>query len=188
MIQRLAAGFRQTRLRERGGVNLYQYVLGNPVNAADPLGLWQFTITGGYIGGGQLTFGNNGGSGLFNGQWNWGLKVGAAIGLSIGLDGSDSGCRKKGPSFGANASATLGNFALGGGTSYDYDSKSEIGTLSYGGRLGPFSSSRIWTLDDHGRLVDPRESASLSNFGASAFAGFGLNYAGKKPSSGFCLP
>jgi hypothetical protein len=169
-------------------MNLYGYVGNNPLNNIDRLGLWQITISGGYIGGGQLTLGNNGGSGLFNGQWNWGVKVGAALGLSIGVDGSDSGCRKEGPSFGMNVAGTLGNGALGTNASYDYDGNSEEGTLSYGGRVGPFGSNTSWTMDGHGRLVNPRQSFGLSNFGASVFGGLGLNYAGKTPGSGTCLP
>jgi RHS repeat-associated protein len=175
-------------IQERGGLNLYGYVGGDPLNRWDTLGLWQITISGGYIGGGQITLGNNGGSGLFNGQWNFGLKFGAAVGTSGSLDFSDSGCRKEGASFGSSVSGTLGGPLAGVGASIDYDGNSEEGTVVYGGRRGPFGSNTNWTLNDRGQLVNPRQSFGLSNYGASVFAGIGLNYAGKKPSNSSCLP
>jgi RHS repeat-associated protein len=174
---------------EEGGMNLYGYVGNSPINSVDPLGLWQITVSLAYIGGGQVTFGNNGGSTIFNGQWNGGLKVGGGAGLSISVDASDSGCREQGPWFAGNASGSIGGAGYGTNASYDYDGGKHEGTLSYGGRFGPFSSNTNWTFDDNNSTpTTPRQSAGLSNYGASVFAGFGVSYAGKKPSNGSCLP
>jgi RHS repeat-associated protein len=73
------------------GPNLYEYVRNDPTNGFDPLGLWQFTISGGGILGGSFTFGNNGGSNWFNGQWNVGAYIGVGEGLSANLDPNDTG-------------------------------------------------------------------------------------------------
>jgi RHS repeat-associated protein len=77
--------------------NLYTYSISDPISLIDPLGLWQVTITAGGLAGlaGQITFGNNGGCGLFsgliNGQWNAGFKVGVGVGASIDLDIHNTG-------------------------------------------------------------------------------------------------
>jgi hypothetical protein len=81
---------------EWGGINLYRYVANNPIDRIDPLGLWQITIEGGVFWGGQITFGNNGGSGIFNGQWNLGVHAGFGEGLAFSLDPKNSGCHSKG--------------------------------------------------------------------------------------------
>jgi RHS repeat-associated protein len=84
-----------------GGTNAYAYVGGMPLSAIDPLGLWQFTLSGGAFFGAELTFGNNGGTGtgwesLFNGQWNLGADVGLGFGVNASLDTTNSGCDKPG--------------------------------------------------------------------------------------------
>ena len=67
-----------------GGINLYGYVANNPVNAIDPLGLWQFTISGEFILGGSITFGNNGG------QTNIGFTAGFGVGFSGNFNPDDN--------------------------------------------------------------------------------------------------
>src|SRR6185437_293022 len=79
-----------------GGISTYAYVSGDPIDYVDPNGLWQITIEGGYFFGGQITFGNNGGSGLFNGQWNVGVRGGFGEGLALSVDPKNSGCHAKG--------------------------------------------------------------------------------------------
>jgi RHS repeat-associated protein len=86
---------------ERGGLNLYDYVANNPINAIDSLGLWQETVTVGDGLGGMITFGNNGG------QWNVGAQVGPIEGLSSSLDPTDSGSSPSGFSGAAQTSVTL---------------------------------------------------------------------------------
>jgi RHS repeat-associated protein len=117
-----------------GDVNLYRYCGNGPVNWKDPLGLWQLTIGGGLGGfGGSLTFGNNGGSGLFNGQWNSGAHVGLGAGLYGSLDPFDSGCHINETVWGFDADGAVGmgegidvSIHLGNGTQENQDS-AEIG-------------------------------------------------------------
>lgn len=81
-------------LGERGGINLYDYVGNNPIIRIDPLGLWQVSITVPVFTGlgAKVTFGNNGGSGWFNGQWNAGGYIGAEMGEgAIDVNLHDSG-------------------------------------------------------------------------------------------------
>jgi RHS repeat-associated protein len=70
---------------ESGGINLYGYVGNDPVNAIDPLGLWQFTIGGAIYLGGIVSFGHN------SGRWNLDITAGGGIGGMIGLNPNDSG-------------------------------------------------------------------------------------------------
>jgi RHS repeat-associated protein len=77
-------------IAEQGGINLYRYIENNPVEIVDPLGLWQITVGGGAGLGFLISFGNNGGSNLFNGQWNIQGNVGLGGGLFGELDTGDS--------------------------------------------------------------------------------------------------
>ena len=61
-----------------GDTDLYGYVLNDPVNSIDPLGLWQITIGGGWGIAGYVTFGKN------DEHWN----LGGGIGFGLGLGGS----------------------------------------------------------------------------------------------------
>jgi len=69
---------------ENGGINLCGYVANNPVNAVDPLGLWQFSVGGGLGYAAQLSVGHNGG------RWNASLGLGVGIGLKAELDPHDN--------------------------------------------------------------------------------------------------
>jgi RHS repeat-associated protein len=93
---------------EAGGINLYGYVLNNPVNLWDPWGLWQVTIGGGAGIGGMITFGYN------SGQFNFGGFVGAGEGFFGSIDFGDSGCEKIGLSTGGRAATEVGASILGG--------------------------------------------------------------------------
>jgi RHS repeat-associated protein len=83
-------------IAEQGGINLYAYVGNNPVKIVDPLGLWQITVGGGAGLGFLISFGNNGGSNPFNGQWNIEGNVGLGGGLFGELDTGDSPCPPSG--------------------------------------------------------------------------------------------
>jgi hypothetical protein len=83
-------------LGEGADATLYSYVGNNPIDRIDPLGLWQVSVEGGVFWGGQVTFGNNGGTGFFNGQWNLGIHAGFGEGLAISLDPKNSGCHSSG--------------------------------------------------------------------------------------------
>jgi RHS repeat-associated protein len=69
---------------ENGGINLYGYVGGDPINAVDPQGLWQITIGGAWAYGGVLSFGKN------NGQWNGSVTVGYGYGFTAGINPNDN--------------------------------------------------------------------------------------------------
>ncbi len=144
------------------GPNLYNFVANNPVNRIDPLGLWQITITFGDIIGFRFTFGNNGGTGLFNGQWNQGVQVGLGEGASFDLDTTSSGCHKK------------NSFVKG------FDLSGDIG-------LGPHVEGHTHYGDDPswdinfgvphtfagGQIGSEGASAPTLSFGESLFGGYG---------------
>ena len=127
-------------LGERGGINLYDYVGNNPIIRIDPLGLWQVSITVPVFTGlgVKVTFGNNGGSGWFNGQWNAGGYIGAEMGEgAIDVNLHDSGCHEKGTNWGLNGSVEAGegsHMELEGGLG----TMENTGGIS--GNLGPFSA------------------------------------------------
>ena len=95
-----------------GDTNLYGYVMSDPVNFIDPLGLWSFTV-GGYnpftgLGGG-ITFGQNPNGSWFGGVWGGG---GFGGGLSFNPDGTSPGYKpgscQNGPSVEAGGYANIG--------------------------------------------------------------------------------
>jgi RHS repeat-associated protein len=92
----------------RAGVNTYAYVAGNPIINRDPLGLWQLSIN---IGGGlgfRFIIGNNGGTGLYNGQWTVGGYAGIGEGFSFDLDPKNAGCVPRKTNFGIEGSGLFG--------------------------------------------------------------------------------
>jgi uncharacterized protein RhaS with RHS repeats len=98
---------------EGSDATLYSYVGNNPIDRIDPLGLWQFTVSGGLGWGGSLTFGNNGGSGWFNGNFNIGAQIGSTTGASATFDPNNSdpnapnGVANGSGSFSANVSGSI---------------------------------------------------------------------------------
>ncbi len=86
-----------------GGPHVYSYVGQDPMNAVDPEGLWQVVLQGGYGGvGGRVTVGYNGG------QWSTGKYLGYGVGLSLGIDLSDGGCKVPGIYSGGVVSGEVG--------------------------------------------------------------------------------
>jgi RHS repeat-associated protein len=92
----------------RGGINTYAYGASEPTTKTDPFGLWQITIQGGAGFGGRVTFGNNGGSGLFDGQWNFGTYGGEGLGLSLDIDIFNRGCKAPGRNIGFEGEGEIG--------------------------------------------------------------------------------
>jgi RHS repeat-associated protein len=92
----------------RAGPNTYRYVSDSPISRVDPSGLWQITISGGLGAGARFTIGNNGGMGLFDGQWNAGLYLGVGEGLDFDLDVFDRRCHAKGSNYGIEGLGQIG--------------------------------------------------------------------------------
>ena len=154
-------------ITEKGGINLYDYVLDNPVNLWDPLGLWQFTLYGGDVLGGYISFGWN------SGQWNLSLRGGVGEGLSGSLDFSDSGCKKSGWNpITAAGSVGAGLFGAGGevGESPDgmYGSVNERTLFSsVGGSVSVSEPRGAPTF---------RGSGGFGNWGVAGFIGTGYTW------------
>ncbi len=162
------------------GANLYTYASNNPIDATDPLGLWQITIYGGSGLGGYATIGHN------SGQWNVGIRVGGGIGASASIDISDSGCQGTGfsgafPIFaagggigvvGASAEAGVNHGNLGKGSTNPYG--------SVGGNFGLFSVNASGGIGVNspmrGFYGGFNKGLQKGVAGASAFAGAGLSF------------
>jgi RHS repeat-associated protein len=155
-------------LGEAGGTNLYDYVANNPISRIDPLGLWQISIYAGAGWGGLISFGNNGGSNPFNGQWNVTAEVGGGFGASASLDWS-SHCKKSGNGFVGTVAASAGEGYLGGGIQGDADSN-QGADLTGNVRGGPWSGS-------HDFVSGQTSYTGAANYGASLFVGGGVSWA-----------
>jgi RHS repeat-associated protein len=74
---------------ERGGLNLYGYVGGNPISVIDPFGLWNAEVYGGSGLAGYISFGYN------NSHFSFRVGVGVGKGFNVMFDmrnkGSDGG-------------------------------------------------------------------------------------------------
>lgn len=150
-----------------GGINLYAYVGNDPVNLADPSGLWQVTLTGGIFGvGGSFTLGHN------SGQWNVGAWGGIGAGLSIRINPFDTGTMPTGYDV---SMAVRANYRLGilGGGSVGYQHSFVTGTSTIAASrstgLGTNVSGSVSTSGDV-------HAAPTIGFGSSTFAGVGVTW------------
>ncbi|HUW97561.1 MAG TPA: RHS repeat-associated core domain-containing protein [Acidiferrobacter sp.] len=106
------------------GINVYAYVLDNPMNAADPFGLWSLSFAG-YAGpGGAILIGQD----PKTGHWFYGGRIGFGLGGGVSFDYKG---KRPGGSEGSNC---------GHGTTYgDF--------VNLGGDIGPYEWDPI---DAHG--------------------------------------
>jgi RHS repeat-associated protein len=151
--------------------NLYAYVGNDPLNATDPTGLWQVTISGGYAGvGGSFTFGLN------SGQWSVGAWLGVGGGASIRLNPFDSGAAAAGFDFsaGGRANYSLGQLGGGGfGYQHSFTTGVDTGSASYSLGYGSNVSGSVSVLDSQ---ISSYSGAATLGYGSSAFIGIGGLY------------
>lgn len=153
-------------VREDGGINLYGYVHANPVIATDQYGLWQVTLTWATFWGWRVTFGNNGGHGLFDGQWNFGIYRGFGVAASFDLDIYDRRCHK--PTWNAG----FQNLGFEGGTEIGLG-----GHLSMEAHSGAVESSASISYGVPGTPLGGSIAEGITvptvSFGGGAFVGAG---------------
>jgi hypothetical protein len=147
---------------------IYAYVGNDPLNAMDPDGLWQVTVSGGYrLLGGSFTFGLN------SGQWNVGAWLGVGAGFSARINPYDTGLTS--PGFNASvkgqANYNLGTNGGGGfGLQHSFTSGDTTynGSYSFGGGVN-VQGSISETGDTH--------VAPTLGTGSSTFLGVGGTWA-----------
>ena len=148
--------------------NFYSYVSNDATGKKDPFGLWQVTLSGGYGYGALITFGNN------NGQWNFGVDVGAGAGLFGSLDPDDVDCDC---GWNAHAEGGLGDvlpeledsdLGFGGDVNYNFNEDSGSYGISFDAPDLP---------DGHRQFEwDPGAPQPHPTFGVGAGAFSGLGY------------
>ena len=153
----------------QSGVNLYAYVGNDPLNGADPSGLWQVTISGGIVGfGGSVTFGKN------SGQWNVGAWAGVGTGLSARVNPFDTGSSASGFDVSAKGQANYNLGTLGGGgfgAQHSLTTGTDTVNGSYSTGFGSnVSGSLSWNSDNTG--VNATGHATWG-IGSSTFLGVG---------------
>lgn len=144
---------------------MYGYVENNPVNFLDPLGLWQFTLGGGYLYGGLITFGYNGG------HVNFGGFIGFAEGIFGELDTEDKS-RPGGFNCGVRVHAEAGVRFLKGRKQVGLSGDSGGAFMENGGPDPGFS------LNWGGRPfnVGPRQNEVTFGAGVGAVIGIGATW------------
>jgi RHS repeat-associated protein len=163
-----------------GGANPFSYVSQRPLVLTDPLGLWEITITGGEGIAGQISFGNNGGTGgwwqsLFNGQWNLGADVGVGGGASISLNPLNSGCTQTGITGNIEESVSAGDGPISADESAIINSN---GSASAEGGIDLPYASLTGTATFNGKSIKTGVAPTIGKgtAGGSAFVGFGVNW------------
>ncbi len=116
-------------------MNLYTYCLNNPIIFVDPFGLWQFTLEGGYVFGGRITFGKN------YGRWNIRGAFGYGLGLRVGYTRGDIR-----PGYASNGFA--GNFGV------EASGRATVSGLNTGfGLRGRSQIDARWNVETRGGLI-----------------------------------
>lgn len=153
-----------------GGISTYAYVGSNPLSSADPLGLWQFTVTGGEYFAISITFGDN------SGQWNFGAYGGFGEGLSGSFNPNDSGTEDCGSYYGIEGSGRLGAFD---GIDGDFWAGFAGGTSAGLTLNDPIDTYQAWGFEEVNGEPQPLGSPSLV-LGVSTFVGIGGTWFGSK--------
>jgi RHS repeat-associated protein len=174
-------------LGEYAGIDVYGYVLNDPVNGSDPFGLWQITISGGDFFGGSITFGNNGGSGWFNGQWNLGAYVGLGEGLSFNFDPNNSGCHDVGADPSLRVAGQLG-FGPNVEGQLDIRDVNNLANSDSEITLNPpvIPGLSIPVIQQKNGQISFLNKMPTWGFGESGFAGLGETKYGSAPSKCSC--
>ena len=162
-----------------GGANLYAYVGNDPLNATDPLGLWQITVSGGYGLFGSLTFGYN------SGQFNLGAAVGAGVGLSAAYNPSDTGLQAPGYSTSIQGQGEVGLLpGLGAGVSASAQTSVPNGRISNQGTANAqayvnfpaYSAGVQANVSPNGQVTT--SAVAQPGIGGNVSLTFGVTYAG----------
>ena len=151
---------------EKGGINLYGYVENNPVNFLDPFGLWQFTLGGGYLYGGLITFGYNGG------HVNFGGFIGFAEGIFGELDTEDSPCPRGGFNAGVRIHGEAGVRFLKGRKQVGLSGDSGGAFMDNGGP----DPTLNWNMGGRPFNFGPKPNAGTFGAGVGAVIGIGATW------------
>jgi RHS repeat-associated protein len=159
--------------------NLYRYGGNNPVNAADPLGLWQVTFFGGAGLGVYITFGHN------SGQWNFGGYGGYGTGAVFSINGFDQGYHAEGQYFGCLAAAGHGEGPVGAGATAYIGQGGNWGTIAVRVGLPQAAINGGFKYNQDGM----KSTGAGVVFGQGGFVGTGYNvYLDDAPQPPMAIP
>jgi len=167
---------------EEGGLNLYQYVGNDPVNAIDPFGLWTLDLYLAKVFGVGIHIGYNGG------QLQLGLTGGLGAGISGSFDVADSGCRDPNKFLVAEGNLSAGalagdigvNTKIAGNAGLDnFDTSNSwstrVGGNFYGKTYTQNGNCSDWEVTDNAGFGFPGLSSGKPlKLGVSGYAGGGI--------------